>query len=455
MKLTLKRFYLDKGIEKCGIANGLLRPIGAPSIQSKVINKSITNLIYFMYEDKFAQFQHGYRKGKGAYSALIVIWREIFLYKKRFIYEFDFVSFFNRVSPVWVHYYLRQRSWDLADLVVKMISQVQYKFDRSIENLPEESEIHRRGFAKWKNKLKPFIVRRGLPQGLPFSPILATLVLELAPTPKGLTMCADDGVIVSRTDNSEEIKEWLLKLSEKGVRLKLEGTKVVKNEFKFLGVEFNIEKCEARFRDSILCWKDWDLTDPVTIAAIESWFKRVTQWYGKKPSKWHWDVKENSYCEKHYINPYTFFSCSPYRVWDKYLSWILFYSTFWEQYKGLRQFRRKSGKIAGILSISKTSTLCVSSLLLDLKDIKLAKIGRLKFINESTETNEHYSYVNKNKYIEENSWVFRLNRDEPIYPMNSITPQSNIVLNRTITSRTKEGREKLLKGILGEQGWQH
>jgi len=76
---------------------------------------------------------------------------------------------------------------------------------------------------------------------------------------------------------------------------------------------------------------------------------------------------------------------------------------FWEQYKGLRQFRKKDGTVGGILSISKTSTLCASSLLNDLKDIDLAKLGKLKFTNDSTNINEHYSYVNKKKYIEEDS----------------------------------------------------
>jgi len=69
----------------------------------------------------------------------------------------------------------------------------------------------------------------------------------------------------------------------------------------------------------------------------------------------------------------------------------------------LRQFRRKDGAIGGILSISKTSTLCADSLLSDLRDMDLAKIGKLKFTNDSTEVNEHYSYVNKKKYIEEDS----------------------------------------------------
>jgi len=72
-KLTLKRFYLDKGMEKEGIPNGKLRPIGAPTYESRVISKSLNNLIYLLFADKMLSFQHGYRKGKGTHTALMKV----------------------------------------------------------------------------------------------------------------------------------------------------------------------------------------------------------------------------------------------------------------------------------------------------------------------------------------------------------------------------------------------
>lgn len=87
---------------------------------------------------------------------------------------------------------------------------IEYKFDRKIENLPEEAEIHRRGEAvllRRNAKSKPYIIRRGLPQGLSFSPLLSTVVLELPETPKGLIMYADDGLVITDMEETKDLLE--------------------------------------------------------------------------------------------------------------------------------------------------------------------------------------------------------------------------------------------------------
>jgi len=173
------------------------------------MSKSLNNLIYFLFEDKLANFQHGYRRGKGTHTALNEVFKRIFLEKNKLIYEFDFKSFFNRVSVKAVHTYLQTRSQELADLVAKTISLIEYKIDGKLERMPNDGEIFVYGKAKLNRKnakSKPFVVRAGLPQGLSISPILATLVLELFPIPKGLVMCADDGLIITDNENLEEFR---------------------------------------------------------------------------------------------------------------------------------------------------------------------------------------------------------------------------------------------------------
>jgi retron-type reverse transcriptase len=73
MKLTLKRFYLDKGMERDGIPNNKFRPIGAPTLISRVISKAFTDMTYFVHESDMKPFQHGYRLDKGCYSALFEV----------------------------------------------------------------------------------------------------------------------------------------------------------------------------------------------------------------------------------------------------------------------------------------------------------------------------------------------------------------------------------------------
>jgi len=95
-------------------------------------------------------------------------------------------------------------------LINTIIHGVTYKFEKNLFNLPKETEIRVQGTFKLARKngvSKPFLIRNGLPQGLSFSPILATLVLELIPAPEGLIMCADDGLIITDEIKKREVEE--------------------------------------------------------------------------------------------------------------------------------------------------------------------------------------------------------------------------------------------------------
>jgi len=70
LMLTLKRFYLDKGMEKTGVPNGKFRPIGCPTLVSRLISKAFNDMIYFVFADGYESFQHGYRVNKGTHTAL-------------------------------------------------------------------------------------------------------------------------------------------------------------------------------------------------------------------------------------------------------------------------------------------------------------------------------------------------------------------------------------------------
>jgi len=50
------------------------------------------------------------------------------------------------------------------------------------------------------------VIRKGLPQGLSISPILATAVLDVLPKLEGLVMYADDGLIIREDDFGEDIE---------------------------------------------------------------------------------------------------------------------------------------------------------------------------------------------------------------------------------------------------------
>jgi hypothetical protein len=82
------------------------------------------------------------------------------------------------------------------------------------------------------------IYRSGLPQGLPLSPLAATISLENEVNMKELVLYADDGILIGGED---KFKEFVRKSIKIGAEVAVEKTKIVKDEFKFLGLIFNLK----------------------------------------------------------------------------------------------------------------------------------------------------------------------------------------------------------------------
>jgi hypothetical protein len=78
-----------------------------------------------------------------------------------------------------------------------------------------------------------------MPQGLPLSPLAATIALENKIEMPELTLYADDGILVGGKD---KFKEFVRKSIEVGAEIAPEKTRIVKDSFKFLGVNLNIKE---------------------------------------------------------------------------------------------------------------------------------------------------------------------------------------------------------------------
>jgi len=206
--IILNRFYVIKnkvdstrnGARYTGElrAGEKLRPIGCPDYPSRVIARSLTDLVYACFLDKFNAQQHGFRLHRGTHTAISDIVDYLKDNPGSRIYEFDLKSFFNFVSPYWVHQALMARDEMLANLVLKAITNVGYTF----KELKEEAEL-----TVAEVEGVNHIIRRGLPQGLSLSPLLSTLAIEQFTHPKGLFMYADDGVFIG---DNEGLKEFFM-----------------------------------------------------------------------------------------------------------------------------------------------------------------------------------------------------------------------------------------------------
>lgn len=107
------------------------------------------------------------------------------------IYEFDLKSFFNLVNPFSVEMALRDK---MAGEVVDYVGAINMNSFPKIEKLEEEEEIK---IAIHKTKTSPVVLEKsGLPQGLPWSPQLCSLVLDrIGFDNENVILYADDGLI--------------------------------------------------------------------------------------------------------------------------------------------------------------------------------------------------------------------------------------------------------------------
>jgi len=147
-----------------------------------------------------------------------------------------------------------------------MIFGIRYTFDRDIRLIPEEAEFRLIGQKHWGPK--PKLVRRGLPQGLSISPILATMVVDSLPAIDGLVMYADDGLILSEHKEDKKIEQWFENLKIFGLNLEPLKSGYTEKRFTFVGVTFDLEECTVEYNESKYSWKDKDVTSTQTLYEI-------------------------------------------------------------------------------------------------------------------------------------------------------------------------------------------
>lgn len=305
-KVAPERHGLPWGPDTKLLAGEKLRPIGHPDVPSRAMSKMINDLIYRITSGNRLEMQHGYRKDLGVHSALKEVISK--LRQGYSCYEFDLKSFFNTVPREEIKQRLTKVGGRImADLVDKVMIEIQY---RNIENLQAEKELKLYGKKKIGKKEVPIIIRSGMPQGLPISPVVSTLVLEQYGPPKNLVMYADDGVLLYLPEEKESVMEqfnkWTKNLSRRGIRIEPEKSGEVRpywkdgkliHCFKFLGVWLDLKHSLAMFRDRVrtkqypegkehyIRWSNPKLNE---------WLKKAPQWYGSQNDKWSWEVKIDS-----------------------------------------------------------------------------------------------------------------------------------------------------------------
>lgn len=198
-----------------------LRPLGIPSLEDKVVQMALKEILEVIYEQDFLNCSHGFRPGKSCHTAIKQLNNVVMKQPVNWIVEVDIEKFFDTVNHEWLLRALDERIGD------SNICWVVRKFLKAA--VMEEGRMQ--------------ATMQGTPQGGVISPLLANIYLhyildlwmEIAfkRGAKGfveLIRYCDDFVIAieSKQDAKRILPELEERLAKFGLKISKEKTRVLK-----------------------------------------------------------------------------------------------------------------------------------------------------------------------------------------------------------------------------------
>src|ERR1043165_1557486 len=197
------------------------RPIGSPTFEDKVLQRSVAMVLEAVYEQDFLDCSYGFRPGRSAHDALKMLRGGMMEMAGGWVLEADIEAFFDSVDRNQLQQVLRQRVQDggLLRLIGKWLN----------AGVMEEGQLH--------------YPDAGTPQGGVISPLLANIFLhevldlwfehEVKHRLRGhafLVRYADGfGIVFSDERDARKVLEVLPKRFDKyGLRLHPEKTRLVR-----------------------------------------------------------------------------------------------------------------------------------------------------------------------------------------------------------------------------------